>query len=240
MDLLGLLLPSGRALSAQHRRDATVAIVGFTSWSAVAWKLSRSAESPEEAAQASLAAVSAAWRRPGACDALACTVVRCGLHSLPVPARRAGQLAANGSSISRPPHRRPCRAPFRPLPPQAATLLCLWPLALGLLSSESYAWWREWLIPTHLAAQHWIGLHFSLLPGTQHQAMVGGASWGAGLGLLAAGTDCAPRPSAAVVATTRPRRTCVPLPASDASRCLARPPACRPPPAGRAAGPPSS
>lgn len=56
---------------------------------------------------------------------------------------------------------------------QGAALLCLWPLPLGQASEATYARWREWLVPAHLAAQHWIGLHFSL-PSELQQALV---SW---------------------------------------------------------------
>lgn len=35
--------------SGQHRRDLTVALVGFTSWAAVAWKLGRPGEAEADA-----------------------------------------------------------------------------------------------------------------------------------------------------------------------------------------------
>lgn len=51
-------------------------------------------------------------------------------------------------------------------------MLCLWPLVLGLAAPGAYARWRELLIPAHLAAQHWIGLRFSM-PLESHHRMVG-------------------------------------------------------------------
>lgn len=50
---------------------------------------------------------------------------------------------------------------------QGAAVLCLWPLVLGLASGSSYTRWREWLVPMHLALQHWIGLRFALPPEAQ-------------------------------------------------------------------------
>ena len=55
--------------------------------------------------------------------------------------------------------------------PQVAGALCLWPLALGLAAPGAYARWRELLIPAHLAAQHWIGLRFSMPLESQHRVV---------------------------------------------------------------------
>ena len=38
--------------SGQHRRDLTVALVGFTSWAAVAWKLGRTGGAEADASRA--------------------------------------------------------------------------------------------------------------------------------------------------------------------------------------------
>ena len=50
--------------SAQHRRDLTVALVGFTSWAAVAWKLGRPGGAE---ADASKTEGLLAWVRPPLC-----------------------------------------------------------------------------------------------------------------------------------------------------------------------------
>lgn len=55
--------------------------------------------------------------------------------------------------------------------PQGAALLCLWPLGLAVACPARYARWREFLIPMHLAVQHWIGLHFAS-PLDAHAPMV--------------------------------------------------------------------
>ena len=49
--------------------------------------------------------------------------------------------------------------------------MCLWPVVLGLASAASYTRLREWLVPAHLAVQHWIGLRFAPPP-QAHQLLV--------------------------------------------------------------------
>lgn len=56
-------------------------------------------------------------------------------------------------------------------PSQGAALLCMWPVVLGLASAASYPRMREWLVPAHLAVQHWIGLRF-VPPPQAHQLLV--------------------------------------------------------------------
>ena len=49
--------------------------------------------------------------------------------------------------------------------------MCLWPVVLGLASAARYPRVREWLVPAHLAVQHWIGLRF-VPPPQAHQLLV--------------------------------------------------------------------
>ena len=59
---------------------------------------------------------------------------------------------------------------------QGASLLCLWPVVLGFSVPSAYAHWREWLVPAHLALQHWIGLRFALPPDAK-QLLVRPVGW---------------------------------------------------------------
>ena len=65
---------------------------------------------------------------------------------------------------------------------QGAAVSCLWPVALAGAAPRAYAAWREWLVPLHLAVQHWVGLRFSLI--AEEQVCVGGSGvgWGGGGG----------------------------------------------------------
>lgn len=155
------------------RRDLTVAVVGATSWAAVAWKIGRTEREAHNATEAVLALVSGRrWRRR--------------LARLP-PA--AGWLPAFGCWAST---AGTCLAVWRandakhlvPPPPavQLAALLCLWPLVLGMAPKAAYTRWREWLVPAHLAAQHLVGLHFTLPTEVQQSVVRAGGAAAAGQG----------------------------------------------------------
>lgn len=144
--------------SPQQRRDVSVALVGFTSWAAVAWKLTRVAQ-PSAATEALLAVVGSGRHSPTAAA----------LHAL--PCSRCSRLAWDGNghwlawfhaSLSPYPFPNAAARPQHHTNRQAAALMCLWPLALALAPPPSYARWREWLVPAHLALQHWVGLRFAL------------------------------------------------------------------------------
>lgn len=154
MSLWVALLPP-HAPRAMHR-DATVAVVGFTSWAAVAGKI-----------LSSMSDAGGASRLPEALIALVSEGSQHGVHS---GCFWAGTLCWVGRGGKSAPALRRLTATHI-CPTQGAALLCLWPLALTLACPARYARWRELLIPAHLAVQHWIGLHFST-PLESHAKMV--------------------------------------------------------------------
>lgn len=154
MSLWVALLPP-HAPRAMHR-DATVAVVGFTSWAAVAGKI-----------LSSMSDAGGASRLPEALIALVSEGSQHGVHS---GCFWAGMLCWVGRGGESAPALLRLTATHI-CPTQGAALLCLWPLALTLACPARYARWRELLIPAHLAVQHWIGLHFST-PLESHAKMV--------------------------------------------------------------------
>ena len=126
----------------------TVALVGFTSWTAVSWKLSQSPMAGPRMAEVLLAAVSTHLSHAPS--------IRHPFALLDSLRGMAATAAAHAHVLSPSAH----HPPGHHL--QTAALACLWPIPLGLVSRSAYPRWREWLVPVHHAVQHWIGVHFAL------------------------------------------------------------------------------